>query len=498
MKFIPNEHQQNVFNHITTGGGHLVVEACAGSGKTVTIIEALNLIPKTASVLLVAFNKHIKVTMEQRAPPQVDVKTFHSLGLSAISRYNNKFPKVSTRKPLEIFYDVVKEMNNEAKQDGRSPAVPDDWMKEIMSPVFKLVDLFRATLIDQTIEGMTEIMEKYSIDSPCESELLLEITKSVLARSTGMTNVVDFEDMIYLPVFYNMSMRKYDYVFVDETQDLNVSQVELLLKCLHDKSTVVAVGDRKQSLYGFRGADTESIPNIINTLNATVLPLSITYRCPTSHVKLAQSIVPAIEAAPDAKKGSIEVIREDDMIDNVSAGDLCICRNNAPLVRPAFKLIKEGVNVIIKGQDIGRNLLTIINKMKTDDMKVLGTKLENWFYREYTRLQSKDKNPEVLEDKYECILGFMENVSSVPELKSYIKNIFSDTNGSEVTFSSIHRAKGLEAENVFIIQPELMPSRWAKQDWEYIQEENCMYVAYTRSKNKLFMVTAGEKSPVDE
>ena len=430
--------------------------------------------------------------MERKAPPQVDVKTFHSLGLSAISRNNNKFPKVSTRKALDIFYDVVNEMNAEARRDGESPVVPDDWMKDVMSPVLKLIDLFRATLINQTIDGMTEIMEKYSIESPCESELLLEITKKVLARSTGMTTIVDFEDMIYLPVYYNMSMRKYDYVFVDETQDLNVSQVELLMRCLHKDSKVIAVGDRKQSLYGFRGADTESIPNIIDTLKATVLPLSITYRCPKSHVKLAQNIVSSIEAAPDAQEGSIESIHVDDLVDNVSAGDLCICRNNAPLVRPAFTLIKAGINVTIKGQDIGRNLLTIINKMKTDDMEVLETKLDNWYYREYTRLTKKDKNPGVLEDKYECLLGFMENVSSVDELKKHIQNLFSDTNGSEVTFSSIHRAKGLEAESVFIIQPELMPSRWAKQDWELIQEENCVYVAYTRSKNKLFMVTVEE------
>jgi len=59
---------------------------------------------------------------------------------------------------------------------------------------------------------------------------------------------------------------------------------------------------------------------------------------------------------------------------------------------------------------------------------------------------------------------------------------------AQVTFSSFHRAKGLEADNVFIIKPSSMPSKRASQDWEIRQEQNIMYVAYTRAKDTIFMV----------
>jgi superfamily I DNA/RNA helicase len=57
-----------------------------------------------------------------------------------------------------------------------------------------------------------------------------------------------------------------------------------------------------------------------------------------------------------------------------------------------------------------------------------------------------------------------------------------------VTFSSVHRAKGLEADNVFIIKPSSMPSPRAKKQWEQVQEQNIRYVAFTRAKDTLYMV----------
>ena len=83
-----------------------------------------------------------------------------------------------------------------------------------------------------------------------------------------------------------------------------------------------------------------------------------------------------------------------------------------------------------------------------------------------------------------------------------INAIFSDNaeNGG-IILSTIHKSKGLEADRVFIIHSELMPSKFAKKAWERTQEKNLIYVAYTRAKSVLGFVSdfnAYEKGSSEE
>jgi superfamily I DNA/RNA helicase len=64
-----------------------------------------------------------------------------------------------------------------------------------------------------------------------------------------------------------------------------------------------------------------------------------------------------------------------------------------------------------------------------------------------------------------------------------------------VQLSTIHRAKGLEADNVFIICPSLIPSKLSQTDWEKNEEQHLLYVMCTRPKNTLNYVTEKEIKP---
>ncbi|MDY6902854.1 MAG: 3'-5' exonuclease, partial [Cyanobacteriota bacterium] len=76
---------------------------------------------------------------------------------------------------------------------------------------------------------------------------------------------------------------------------------------------------------------------------------------------------------------------------------------------------------------------------------------------------------------------------SIEDLKIEIDKIFSDDD-APITLSTCHRAKGLEAERIFIYHPEHMPLTWRNQQkWQLEQEENLLYVALTRSKSELFI-----------
>jgi ATP-dependent exoDNAse (exonuclease V) beta subunit len=81
------------------------------------------------------------------------------------------------------------------------------------------------------------------------------------------------------------------------------------------------------------------------------------------------------------------------------------------------------------------------------------------------------------------------------QLIDKIDAIFSENNQDGVCLSTIHKAKGLESDNVYILCPSLMPSKYAKKDWEKQAEENLIYVAFTRAKKTLNFISEDLFSP---
>ena len=501
--FQPSVYQQAIFDYISllvrdknvghvghVGQKHVVIEAVAGSGKTKTIEEATKLIPHNMSVCFLAFNRHIAEELKKRAPSNVRAMTLNSLGHNVVMsamRANGKSVFLEPRKVYDVVSLLLKKEYSRFTQEE---------MDNIIPVVVRIVSLFKATRMTVSDSSLNYLMDRYNIFNEVDNNVLIQICAKVLYQCTRIlerheSSQIDFDDQIWLPVQLNLPVFQYDFVFIDETQDLNAAQLELALRACKKDGSIIAVGDRNQSIYGFRGADVDAIPRIIKRLNAKVFPLSITYRCPVKHVELAKHFVPEIEAAPWAIEGEIIEIKDSDMEQYVRAGDLAICRTNAPLVSPCFALIKKGIKATIRGRDIGEGLITLIKKIKGSSMDEFSIRLDTWASKEREKLEKKGASIESVMDKYETLLVLMEDCDDVDCLIAKIKTIFSD-DVSAVIFSSVHRAKGLEAEtkdnSVYVLYPNLMPSQWAKKDWELIQERNLQYVAYTRAKNKMYMV----------
>ena len=481
MEFKPSEYQLAVFDFIREGRGHCIVEAVAGSGKTTTIVKAMDIVPKDKRCIFLAFNKHIANALKEKAPSNVVVSTLHALGYKELQSNFGKM-RLNNRKVAEM-YNLIIEDNKDDKE-----AV--DVLEEIQYPVIKFISSFKGTLLEVNEENLRYISERHDIELNEEIgiEIYLTVIEGILEGDSDDTSQVDFDDMIYLPIVLEIPMTKYDFVFVDETQDLNKSQLEMVKRFVNEEGRIIAVGDRFQSLYGFRGVDTDAIPRMIEELEATVLPLSISYRCPRTVVELAKRLVPAIESFESAEEGKItQDMSYDDFYEIVKPKDMVVCRNNTPLVKPAFYLLSQGVKVCIKGKDIGEGLIKIIKKFNTSDMKVFYTKLDEWFENEKMWATKKHKDVGAIEDKYNVLQALADGCIDVVCIKNKIQTIFSDTN-AEVTFSSIHKAKGLESDRMFILEPSLMPSKYAIQEWQVQQEKNCMYVAITRAKKELYVV----------
>jgi DNA helicase-2/ATP-dependent DNA helicase PcrA len=502
-QFSPSKYQQDVFDFIETGVGNAVISAVAGSGKTTTIVNALRLIPETRKILFLAFNKHIVEELKPRVPNYVEVSTLHSLGWrTLLSRYRGA--KLDDKKLSKIFWNDKKD-EWELQKYSRVFKQNKIRLYDYANTIIKLVNLIKLTN-SSSEAGIKELMKKYMIPTITGMEPVH--AKELFHSSITSKDTFDFSDMLYVPLREDLFGPTYDFVFVDEAQDLNRLQIQIARKILKKTSgRLIAVGDPYQSIYGFAGADPESFNILKSGDNTQELPLSICYRCAKNIVKFAQRIVPHIQDCETQIDG--KVVESSNLTPDT--GDWVISRNNSPLVTLYFQLLKEGKQVTIKGKDIGADLLSDIDSIDPIVPKDLFSHYQMQISRiEHTISNTSSDDAQLLAQLYNQIETISERkriftsvLTSIKEeeplskkmidssylekMKDSIQTMFSDTL-SGIILSTAHKSKGLEADTVYIIRPDLFPSKFAKLPWQRQQETNLMYVAITRAKKNLFIV----------
>ena len=494
LDFKPNEYQKKIFDFIQRGVGNVVVEACAGSGKTSTLVKSINLIPEDKRILFCAFNKEIIKEIEKKVGERknVEIKTIHSLGYSIIT---NNFRNIN----IEIYQNKYREyiINNISYLSKiNTYSLNKKHFLKFINNICDLIDYCRYNLYD-TPKDIDVLIRRHEIDIIAD-----EVDVVIQSLKWGKENIgrIDYGDMVWLPnvLFLKTYGFDYDYIFVDEAQDLSAVQRELILKCQKMGTRYAFFGDENQSIYNFAGADIESFRKLKKIPNTISLPLSISYRCAENIVKFAKNYVSNIEPNGDGRKG--EVIFNGG-IDELKDGDMVICRNNTPLISLYNEFIKLGKKSYIRGKDIGLNLIQLVNSV---DGEVLNSDLLNdgvfaQLYSNLFEIRNKEMIMSGLDeqtimnssklsnhlDMIHALETLSNDVETKEEVINKINRIFSDTETDGIVLSTIHKAKGLESDNVYIACQSLMPSKSAVQDWEKEQEHNLMYVAFTRAKNKL-------------
>lgn len=513
----PTPEQSRLYSAARSGTGNISVEAVAGSGKTTSAIGAAHAAQLPHSTGFVAFNSHIAKELSSRLGPSAKCRTLHSLGLSAVRR---RFPSADLEegKASRLLQQIAPSLGRESKNGAW-------YWRDDGKAVLKLTTLAKASLIDpdgperdyeDVIPGadaagcgyedmakavfpgiwsqLRAIVDHHGID--CESlDDVVESASLLLMACQDCTQTYDFDDMIWLPTALNLPVDQFDLLFVDEAQDLNHAQHELAFSACKSGRMCV-IGDTRQAIYGFAGSDPFSLPNLVKRLNVDrrgceSCPLTVTFRCPRSHVVLAQRLVPQIQAADDAIDGTASWIDPEDVTQRVEPGDLVICRKNAPAVGLAFRLIAERVPCRMLGRDIGTGLVALIDRLRPADPADLKRKIETWREKEINRAECRNQSDSVIQsinDRANCVAYSLASVDSVSELRQQFFDLFSvqESGLPVVTLSSVHRAKGSEADRVFILEPDCMPMIGrATSDWQVEQEDNILYIAVTRAKRDL-------------
>jgi len=476
MNITGTKEQEAIWNAIENTDDDVVVGAGAGTGKTFTIVEASGRLPTYLKRGFLCFNKSIQTELQERLPEGVEAKTFHALGFGAFFKQGIK-PKVNNYKVKNIIDNM--------------PALGRDFRSA--SQLVKLISLVKGSMIDCTNEqAIRNLVDYYDIQfqTALDERLAIENVCTILDECKANTRQIDFDDMIWMPLVLDWAWPQFDVLFVDEAQDFNEMQRELIVRCTTNGRCII-VGDKNQAIYGFRGADSNSMAIFserLEKMGKTVkyFPMTLTWRCPKSVVAEANRYVKDFNCLDTAEDGKVYVNSHF----NPQKNDIVLCRYNAPLVSAFYELLTQGKSAYVLGRDMHKGLVNAVKKI-TKHENMLTSEfielLEIDFETQYNRLLTAKKQNQAnsLDDKVKCIRIFASRADTVGGIIQEIERVFKKNTKGDIMLSTVHKAKGLEADNVYILATERMPHPKATNMQE---ERNICYVAITRAKKNLYYV----------
>lgn len=504
--FIPSKEQESIFDTLQHGIGNIIVNAVAGSGKSTVIKGCALLVPDNKRFIVLSHNKDVADKMRFSLlstgidEKRFTVRTFHALGYKILRDCGlvdiDNEGTIDDNKYMSYISGLDKAANGYVLS-----------LKEKVA-LKSVIDFARQNLAQDEYD-IHDVIEKYGIiPFPSIEETALSIMEWG-KNAVQELGLCDYLDMLWYPCEGISTLPRYfqfDYVFVDEAQDASPAQQAMVKRLIGRSTRLIIMGDRYQAINTWCGSDERAMDNF-KRLGAkwTELPLSTNYRCGKAILSNAMRTVEkynfgiVLNPCDNAPEG--EIIRNAH-VEQIRENDMVLCRHTYPLFQLYARLTEMGIRAEIRGENIAQRILTILSCSKSDNIEDI--------IRETAAMGLDGTEPDNDEDIrgntvmcYEMCQIFKilsMSCSTKDDAKRYIEKAFITRNQSGVvSLSTMHRAKGLEANNVFIAYPELLPSPMCKDDneWQMEMEKNLEYVALTRAKKKLFFLNSNE-IPLDQ
>lgn len=462
--------QELILETVRTTTDNLAIEARAGGAKTTTLVKIAEALPGK-TILALAFNKKIAVEMTERLPSNAESKTLNALGDKAIREFRGKFHKIEDKKCFEILQSLIRQLDPEDQEElydrfaetlqaiktAKNAGYVPDGAHPMMRSLLDASDFF-ANLDEEPSELQQQIINK-----ALRTSLKMALDEGFL----------DFADQIYISALHrSISFPRFEVLLVDEAQDLSALNHTMLGKMVKGSTRLIIVGDPCQAIYAFRGADEESMSRLSQRFDMKTLYLTVCFRCAPEIVENVRWRAPDMTAFPTTPSG--EVRRHDTWnLSQIGDGDAVICRNNAPLFSLAVKLLGAGRSPELYSGDIVPGLVKIMKKLGKQDIPTTEAKqaLAEWKDKETERSRS----PGAVQDKYECIMIFLESNSTLGDAIRRIEEIAAMS--GRIKLMTGHKSKGLEFDHVWFLDQHLCKPKG--------QDRNVKYVIETRARRQL-------------
>lgn len=471
-----SRYQEDIFAATREGTDNLLVQAVAGSGKTTTLLECMRQTPNNKQCGFVAFNRSIADELAGRVPPHVTSKTFHSTCFSVLRNMGYKLWKTKTKVILEELCD--------------SDNIDKEIFYEILVPCRRIIGLLKGNILEGRVDlnDIMSIAKELGLPvSTGAAQYILRVWDRNFVGKYG--KIVDFDDMLRVPLLQNLELPSYDVLFVDEAQDLNRIQHKLVQKMLKKNGRIIAVGDRHQAIYGFRGASCTSMDDMSEIFNMKELPLSVSYRCSVEVKEQAMKFNPSILCRMAAPRGLFDpTLYQGDfykMAFDMRESHMVLGRYNYSLFRTALRMRLYHQPVYLTGRDV----VPVVKSVAKLILKRYGSLSKENVY-DCANQQIGKRGAEAVVDNCNIItLCLEEGASGVKGVEAILYGMFPKDRPKtpHLTLCTIHKSKGLEADNIYLLDTERMPKDAADKR-NVGQEGNLMYVAITRAKRSLYYV----------
>lgn len=487
------------------------LDAVAGSGKTTTLLQASRFIDRSFNTIALAFNKNTAEELGKKFPSHIQCKTLNSVGNGIWYKQAGRRVldprKMGTltsawcdsqlsREESKVLWNPIRNTVTKLKSLGY---IPQSWEGRCC--------FYPQIFTHETVEYILESNDDTEVNSHLVHKAANWIMMQSIAES--FSSCIDFDDQIYMATYFSNpdSWPRYDIIMVDEAQDLSQMQHDMIER-LGTNARVIVAGDPYQAIYGWRGASCHSLDELSTRFNLITMPLTVSFRCPQAVVDEAKKIVPHIQAFKSGGTVSEWKREKEDTgectpwdLTQFTPGNAILCRNNAPLIRLGFALIRAGIPCFFTGRDIGAGLKKIVVSLEKDSPPLIA--LEHWFQDEKDKLLQKKKYDAVdrLEDKYEALCAIYKGAEaqSIDDLLKGIDKLFMKSPSPDaIELSTIHKAKGREWDTAYFLNPHLIPGKWIADaaangvpgaEDLLTQEENLRYVGITRALSTLIYFT---------
>lgn len=532
----PSDEQLVIFDAILNDKQcrNIRVNAVAGSGKSTVIKCCVGLIPMDKKILVLAHNKNVKDHMIKGLEEigryvkkkSLSIQTFHGLGYGTLGKLNgwggekidigenfkyNKYFESHTNEFIPVDYET---WNKSKKNNYRRN-------------IFDLLNYARVNLCQTEREIEKKASLKYGIN-PVANEISVVMQLMQWGKNNIEQKILDFTDCIWLPCEdercakiywggheYDKDKKQsncYDYVFVDEAQDMSPAQLELVIKATKSRNTrVILMGDSDQAINMWCGSINDALDKAVKKImNNDWLDFNLTtnYRCDTKIIDMTNEY---LESHNKSKRlvphtNNPGTIQYNAKLNDIQNGDLVLARFTSTVFDVFGKLLQLGKKAVIRGES---EFLKVFNKLAMENDNTIDDILllvKESFVNEWNVAAKNDDYKESIHNEgvirsYE-IVRIIESLSKINSNKEQLAKLLKDCIVPEnhnlkdaIEISTVHRAKGAEADNVYIACPSVLYSPLVNdksQEWERISEENLQYVAYTRARHKMAFIDEKE------
>ena len=282
--------------------GPMLVLAGAGTGKTKVITHRAaylvqqGVVPR--SILAITFTKKAATEMRERitsligpAAVEMSVMTFHGFGYGIVRQHHKmlglseNFSVISQEQQVKLMKTIIEDLDP--------------------PPILELDEEFCLQQISR-LKNQDVTYHKFQIGQRTLRDQYVWAIFQRYQEALSEANAVDFDDLIRLPlvVLANPKLahqyrKRYQFIMVDEFQDTNTLQCRIISEILGSRRDICVVGDDDQAIYGFRGADPTRIQSFPEDYDATVIKLTVNYRCRPHIVDVANLVIePARDRIP--------------------------------------------------------------------------------------------------------------------------------------------------------------------------------------------------------